>query len=196
MEIRHHALLYALICKNAIESLGKKTGEDLIGQFTKDYGRKRGQRMASHTPIRDMNGFFISSEWKGNPGENISSTSYHDDRTESTVTRCAWYETWKEYGLERYGSFYCRYIDKAICEGYDGDFGLELKSAIGLGDERCLFSWSAKADRKKVEESERRYVLPFDHHCRELLECAAEVLPGEVIKKAKQDFRSLSGESL
>lgn len=189
MEIRHHALLYALICKHTIEHYGKEAGEDLIRKITEEYGRQRGKRMASHSLKKGMNEFFLNGEWKGKEGENISSLSFYDDRTESVVSKCAWYDSWKEYGMEGYGSYYCRYIDKAICEGYGGNFDLELRSAIGLGDEECVFSWSGKGDPETVEKSQRKYILPFDFHCRELYECAERYLPEEVLEKIRNDFR-------
>ena len=86
MEIRHHALLYALICKHTIEHYGKEAGEDLIRKITEEYGRQRGKRMASHSLKKDMNKFFLNGEWKGKEGENISSLSFYDDRTESVVS--------------------------------------------------------------------------------------------------------------
>ena len=84
------------------------------------------------------------------------------------------------------GSHYCRYIDKAICEGYGSDFSLAVPEAIGLGDENCTFIWSASADQRRVEEAKREHILPFDFHCEELLKCAMAVLE-EDLKKAVYD---------
>lgn len=184
MEIRHHALLYALIVRSVSEASDKEEAEETIRQITVRYGRKRGRRMADHSSDKDLNGFFICGEWKGKQGENISSLTFGEDSVTSIVSKCAWYDTWKEYGMERYGSYYCRYIDQAICEGYDGGFSLKLDSAIGLGDRGCIFRWSSHADRKLIEDAEKRYILPFDFHCRELYECAYEVLK----EKGKEDL--------
>ncbi|MBR6261515.1 MAG: L-2-amino-thiazoline-4-carboxylic acid hydrolase, partial [Erysipelotrichaceae bacterium] len=118
MEIRHHAYLYAVLCRHILECAGRQEGEKLIEAFTRDYGLRRGRRMKKNAEKGDMSDFFIVGEWKGQPGENISCLSYEKDETVSVVTKCAWYDTWKEYGLLDYGPYYCRYIDKAICEGY------------------------------------------------------------------------------
>ena len=184
-------MLYALLCKETIGCFGKEKGESSIRDFTRAYGIKRGKRMRDHSVNGDMDEFFINGEWKGKEGENISVMNFHDDCTESLVSKCAWYDAWKEYGLEGYGSYYCRYIDAAICEGYDGDFDLELQSAIGLGDGNCIFRWSGKADPEKVKNSERHYILDFDHHCRELYECAERYLPEEVLEKVRDEFVSI-----
>ena len=176
MNIRHHAYLYAVLCKNILQFYGKEKGEEVIYGLTHSYGVRRGKRMKDNSQFNDINDFFINGEWKGQPGENISSLSYEKDQTSSTVTKCAWYDTWKEYGLLEYGTYYCHFIDKAICEGYDGGFTLDVPKALGYGDDECVFLWSAEADQKKVEGSEKKHILPFDFHCKELLSCAKEVI--------------------
>ena len=144
--------------------------------------------MADHSEKKDMNDFFINGEWKGKEGENISQLSFYEDHTESHVHKCAWFDAWKEYGLLDYGPYYCRYIDKAICDGFDGSFSLEVPAAIGLGDEECVFLWSEKADPELIGLSEKKHILSFDHHCKELCECAGRYLSEELMKKIKDDF--------
>lgn len=190
MEIRHHAYLYAILCKAILEEAGEEKGEKLIHIFTQNYGIARGRRMKEHSPDGGMNDFFIAGEWKGKEGENLSSLSYEKDRTVSRVTKCAWYDTWKDYGLVKEGSHYCRYIDRAICEGYGSDFSLEVPEAIGLGSARCIFIWNAPADQKKVEETKREYILPFDFHCRELLKHALAVLDEDLRKAVYEKCRA------
>ena len=188
MEIRHHAVLYALIVKEISAAFDKEEAEGLIRKITTAYGRQRGRRMADHSEKKDMNDFFINGEWKGKEGENISQLFFYEDHTESHVHKCAWFDTWKEYDLLEYGSYYCRYIDKAICEGFDGSFSLKLLSAIGLGDKECVFIWSDKADPELIDSSEKKYILSFDRHCKELYECAGNYLSGDLMEKIRDDF--------
>ena len=199
MEIRHHAYLYAILCRSILQEAGEEKGEELIRAFTRSYGNARGRRMRQHSPSKDMDGFFIAGEWKGKEGENISSLSCEKDRTVSLVTKCAWYDTWKHYGLLKEGSHYCRYIDKAICEGYDAAFSLDVPEALGLGDRRCVFIWNAPADQKKVQETEREHILPFDFHCEELLRHALDVLDGDmkaaVYAKCRSQFEEEFGDT-
>ncbi len=176
MEIKHHAYLYAILCKSILEEAGEEKGEELIRRFTRNYGIARGRRMRKHSPCGDMEGFFIAGEWQGKEGENLSSLSCEKDRTISTVTKCAWYDTWKEYGLLKEGSHYCRYIDRAICEGYGSDFSLDVAEAIGLGGECCIFIWNAPCDQTKIAKTRREFVQSFDFHCEELLNHAMAVL--------------------
>ena len=196
--IREHAILYALICRKLITRYGREKGEELIERMTVAYGRKRGARMRANSEKGDLSDYFISGEWKGRPGENLSRMIFEEDRTLSEVSRCAWYEAWRENDLLEYGTYYCRYIDKAICEGYDPKLKLEVREALGYGDGRCLFIWNSKADEELVTQSERRHILDFDHHCAELFSCMREQLPeedrGEIAESVAAQFAGYGGE--
>ena len=203
MEIRQHALLYALIAKHCLERYGREKGEELIRKITVLYGNTRGQRMAAlakqDNEDTDLNSFFIHGEWKGRDGENISSMSYEDDHTVSTVTECAWYDTWKEYGLLNYGTYYCRYIDKAICKGFAGSFDLEVKETISSGDGRCNFIWNEAVDEEELRrlksEAEDMWILPFEFHVEELLECAMKILKDKtIIEEVIEEYHKMGEE--
>ena len=189
MEIQEHAVLYALLCKGIIEAAGKEKGEKLIKEFTESYGFKRGRRMRANSSAGDLNDYFINGEWKGKQGENLSKLSFEDDKTVSTVSKCAWYDTWKKYGLTEYGSYYCRYIDKAIVKGFDEDLVLNVEEAFGYGDDRCVFVWMEKADEEKVSCTEKKHILPFDFHCKEMFETALQVF-------SKHDLRQTAFDAL
>ena len=190
MEIKHHAVLYALLCKNIIEAAGKDKGEELIEKFTELYGLKRGRRMKANSLHGDLNDYFINGEWKGRDGENLSKLSFEEDKTLSVVSKCAWYDAWKQYGLTDYGSYYCRYIDKAIVKGFDEDLILNVEKAFGYGDDRCVFAWMAKADEKKVNGTKKEHILSFDHHCKEMYDTALELLSQYELKEAA--FKALN----
>ena len=196
MEIRDHALIYALLCRNIISETGKENGEELIRRITEAYGLKRGARMAELSEGRSISDFLIHGEWKGKEGENISSMTYNNDSTVSTVSKCVWYDTWKKYGLLDYGPYYCRYIDKAICKGFDGDFDLKVEKSIGSGDDACVFVWTQGTNeeyiRKEKEEANGKWIKPFSFHCQELYECAAEILADDIrdviLNNTKEDY--------
>ena len=206
-EIRDHALLYALLAKYCIEVCDKEEGERLIEKITVLYGHRRGKRMRSLSDqdglIPDINAYLTHGEWRGKPGENISTLKLTDDRTVSSVSKCAWYDTWKKYDLVSYGSYYCRYIDQALCEGFDGTFGLEIPGTLSGGNDVCLFEWSQSADLMKVDALRKeygdQYIRSFDYHTDELLACAAEILNAEnrrsVLELAKQEYEKLMKSS-
>ena len=203
--IRQHAVLYALICKWCF--LGaEEEAEELIRKITESYGKRRGERMRflaeRNKEEIGMNSFLIHSEWQGKKDENSSRTFYEKDRTVSEVTKCAWCEAWKEYGLLKYGSFYCRYIDRAICEGFDGGFDLKVSSVLSRGDPCCRFEWTAGADEASVSKEKPKpgWILPFSFHCKELFQCAQEVLCAcgreEVLEEAKREFIGIFPETM
>ena len=195
MEIRDHALLYACMARAILKHLPKKEAEALIEKITVDYGFQRGKRMASFSKNGDLNDYFINGEWKGKEGENISKMFFKEDKTVSVVSKCAWYDTWKRYGLEEYGSYYCRFIDKAICEGFNKDLLLDVNTSIGLGDRNCEFVWHEKADEEKVRNTRREHILPFDHHCKELYDCMEKHLPEKqraiILEEIKNGLKEL-----
>ena len=187
--IRHHAVLYALIVKYIFVYDDKP--EETIRDFTHAYGIKRGQRMRrlaleNNEPL-NINSFLIHGEWAGEKGENSSVLSNDMKNTYSTVHKCAWFDYWKEYELLKYGTYYCRYVDKAICEGFDGDFSLGLDKAIGFGNEQCEFRWNRKYDEEYLGSRPKKWILPFDFHCRELKDTAYEILDENIREKVLED---------
>ena len=151
-------------------------------------------------------GYMLSGEWQGEPGENRSELFYETDSVRSEVHVCKWCDTWKKYDLLSYGPLYCQYIDKAIAEGFDGDFTLHVKSILSAGDAVCTFVWDQPADetavadiRKKRQES---LIRPFSFHCAELLRCTKEILEEtvpqksmEILSLTENDFRTLKPEA-
>lgn len=208
MEIREHAILFALTAKHCLEIAGHENGERLIRDITVLYGHKRGERMCRRaeadceTP--DIAAYLVHGEWQGKPGENISTMSSESGRTVSRVTKCAWHDTWKALGLQEYGRYYCRYIDQALCEGFHGTFSLEIPASMGSGDDHCVFVWSQAADEKDVARRKEKLggsgILPFDFHCQELYECASAVLlesgRKDILSGIRNEFKMLTGVSI
>ena len=203
--IEQHAVLYALFAKEIFKYLKEKDAESLIEKATFRYGYSRGERMRKVTlsngyPL-NMNSFFLFGEWKGRPGENLSSLQQMAEATESHVTKCAWYDAWKKHGLTRYGCYYCRYIDQGICAGYRGEFSLAVPSAIGLGDEKCIFHWTQSYDPVQLEKDRsvtgESNIKPFSFHCRDLYDCFAGFLDAypdkkeQILHSVMESFRSL-----
>lgn len=196
--IRHHAALYGLLVKY-IFKYAKDDAQAIIEKLTRSYGLKRGQRMArlalENNEELNINTFLVHGEWMGEEGENSSTLSCDTDNTVSTVTKCAWYDYWKEYDLLPYGHYYCHYIDKALCEGFNADFSLDLDKAIGLGDDVCLFRWNRKYAEDYLVSHPKKWILPFDFHCRELRDTAYEILDEDIrdliLKEVDEEFKRM-----
>lgn len=192
--IREHALFYGLLAKNVCLSLGKAKGKQIMHDITYAYGYHRGERMRNtalqngDTP--DMLAYFVYGEWKGKQGENISTMEYRNDCSISTVHKCAWIDTWQKYDLMDYGPLYCRDIDVAIKDGFNGGFDLTVEKSKGRGDDVCLFHWTQPADETKLleikKENKDRFIKPFSFHVQDLLEAAEKILAEKVPDKAEQ----------
>ena len=182
--IEAHALLYALVSKTVLEKYGQTEGETILKEITETYGIRRGERMRKNAETAgygsDLSAFFLSGEWEGKQGENVSALSAEAETTVSEVSVCAWYGTWRKYGLLPYGSYYCRWIDKAIAEGFAGSFSLSVPCTKGAGDPVCRFVWDEAYDPSYVNREKQArsssYVRPFSRHCEELLSSAEDVL--------------------
>ena len=201
---RHHAVLHALLAKHTFAKYADAA--DRIRVFTEQYGLKRGRRMAANALSQgdpcDMTSFFIYGEWSPAGSCNESQMHYETDACISEVRVCAWFEAWKEYGLEEYGRLYCRYIDKAIAEGFAGSFRLTVKEAFGYGDNRCVFFWDSSCDTERLagarKKNGQRYIRPFSFHSQELIDTYREAFPEDedIIDQAKDSFSQLFGFSL
>lgn len=184
--IREHALYYALLAKAVLETDHLQDAETCLKHITEEYGRRRGARMRANAavlcPADDLSAFFLTGEWAGKPSENQSELLRLSHTTESRVHVCAWYDTWRQYGLLAYGTYYCRWIDLAIAEGFDGSFRLSVPQTKGAGYSVCRFVWNQPVS---APESERPFLLPFSFHIEELRHTAQEVLYRTVPEQAK-----------
>ena len=203
MEIRDHALIYALLTRKIFEKFDRKKAEELIEKITVLYGHKRGKRMARlalmNDEEKDLKSFMLHGEWKGKPGENESVMVYDEDAMSSFVHKCAWFDTWEKYGLKEYGTYYCRYIDKAICEGFAGNFDLKVPHRLADGDTQCCFIWSDSVDKEELARIKKaagdKWILPFTFHCEELCESAMEVLDDEeLLKDVMKEYQEMIKE--
>ena len=182
--IREHALLFALLGEELNQHFGTEAGNALLEEVTKAYGRKRGQRMRTNAERMgygdSLEAFFLVGEWQGKPGENKSQLLCNAAETVSEVTRCAWYDTWVKAELISSGSCYCRFIDQALCDGFDGSFSLQVEETLSGGCTRCVFRWdeAVNPDNIAVKKREQPESLlrPFSFHCSELNETVEEVL--------------------
>ena len=184
--IREHALYYALLAKAVLETDHLQHAETCLKHITEEYGRRRGARMRANAaalcPADDLSAFFLTGEWAGKPGENQSELLRQSHTTESRVHVCAWYDTWRKYGLLAYGTYYCRWIDPAIAEGFDGSFTLSVPQTKGAGDSVCRFVWNQPLS---ALQNERPFLLPFSFHIEELRYTAQEVLYRSVSEYAE-----------
>ena len=101
-DIPHHANLFALIYKAAVDFYGEK-GALAADEGTKLYGQQRGARMAVRA-MKDgapltMENYRLYGEWTDKNGRSASVTKSKTPVCCTDTTVCGWCEAWKEAGL-------------------------------------------------------------------------------------------------
>lgn len=147
-DIPHHANLFALIYKAAVDFYGEK-GALAADEGTKLYGQQRGGRMAQRA-VKDgapltMESYLLYGEWADKNGHSKSYVSATQPVYCTNTTVCGWCEAWKKAGLLEYGKNYCTYVDKNLVKGFNPDLVLDINSVLSQGGETCAFQWNGFA---------------------------------------------------
>lgn len=192
--VTHHGLLIGLYGKTLEEHLGEY-GLDIFANAIMRYAHERGQRMRKRA-VRD--GRRLDHETFLSYGELQIPSSPEDYSigSESPVYtlcchRCMCQESWARYGLERYGALYCRYVDLHLIQGFHPDLAIITRSALGLGDSCCTFSYvgycQTPKSRQRIaavkKELAGQYTKDFLYHCGHLVSifhtCISDILGEE-----------------
>lgn len=125
---KHHAYLVGRFYEELMSKCPDRA-EAIFIMCTQRYAQQRGSRMAQRA-IRDGRVLNFTTyreygEWKNtetvkaegcaNSGETISWSPDHVEK----VYMCPWAAQFKEMGLEKCGTLYCRYVDKSIVHGFN-----------------------------------------------------------------------------
>lgn len=208
--IEHHAVLYALLARNAL-AIGDD-GKRALKNATIAYGNERGRRMANYAQKEGIipcgETYPIFKEWRA-PGEegNIPGESGNLPSYTTRVIRCQWTESWKKHGLLEYGRYYCHDIDKSMYQSYQQFHKLTIHGLLSAGDEMCIFDWGyprtldmAAQIAEKQGEIGERYVRNFNFHTADLLRTVASVLQEEckergehACQRAWEEFQEIFG---
>ena len=145
-KIEHHAVLFALFAKHAIELCGEKGKEAILTGMT-TYGNERGARMAANAiahgdPLTTMTNQAYG-EWKPDYNGQMEFGQLRNEPTLQTyISKCAWCDARKKHGLTEYGKFYCVNVDNAVYQGFRSDFVCTpTATSMSWGGERCEFDW-------------------------------------------------------
>ena len=146
LTIEHHAVMFALLAKHAIEISGEKGKEAILAGMTL-YGNERGRRMALNALERGDKLTVLNSqaygEWKPDfPGQMEFGVTCGMPVLHTYIARCAWCDAWAKHGLTEYGKYYCCNIDNAWFQGFNPEFTCtQLNPPMSWGGDCCRFSW-------------------------------------------------------
>ena len=213
MKIENQAVLFALLCKYTVLAHGDR-GVEVIQEGMINYGRERGRRMAANA---EANGDPIEmwteqayGEWQPDrEGQMEFGYSQTEPVLKSYITKCAWCDAWKKYGLLGYGREYCVNVDSAVYEGFCPDFVCTPDyPTMSWGGERCEFDWGqplseedAEKLRTKKAELGTSCMKGFDFHTAHIYYAITAVIrkrfpddAADIIQKASRDYIGIFGQ--
>ncbi|MCL2495898.1 MAG: L-2-amino-thiazoline-4-carboxylic acid hydrolase [Clostridiales bacterium] len=206
--IDDHAVLFGLLCKNACEQRGEK-GLMAAKNATILYAKERGLRMAQRAlangdPLIPKN-YLAYGEWLDHKKWSQTQVESITPEFHFSVVRCGWNDTWKKYGLEKYGIIYCSLVDKNLAFGFNPQMKLQVNAVLSPGHEKCDFhllgaDFSGEEDMmansKKQAGMAEKTVKDFLYHTGHLLSAMRRVFYYEmglekgdkIVKQALQEY--------
>lgn len=197
-DIEQHAVLYALLEKEAVEQAGE-AGRAAMTEATAQYGLERGRRMRAHALEHgdEVNSFtyLAYGEWSPKPGQMEVGEVPEIELYTTHVTKCEWCRCWNKHNLMEYGKAYCQNVDKCIAHGYDPDFDLGVNSLMSAGDAVCEFGYGfimTPELREKLAEIRQRIGTSaqkgFNYHTAHLWVTCRRVLCEQLGETAGNDI--------
>jgi len=209
--IEHHAVLFALLAKYAIEASGEN-GEKAILAGVVRYGNERGQRMAARAlangdSVDDIINFFAYTEWKPLTGQMEMNSLIRGGKFVQHYIKCAWHNAWTKYQLNEYGKLYCVSIDHAVLQGFNPNLHLDVSCNLSWGAPYCEFDWQidlTDVDQRRLAAKKEvlgvSCVKNFNYHTGHLLQAIQSTLnkqlgqTGEIaVNQALTAYRNLFG---
>ncbi len=211
--IEHHALLFALISKNTLESYGEE-GKEAILQAMIVYGNERGQRMAQRALANGDELSVVNSqaygEWIPNyAGQMVFGRIAGEPTLKTFISKCAWCEAWEKHNVLEYGKLYCVDVDNAVFQGFNPQFlCTPITTSMSFGGERCEFDWGQAftpednvALEKKKEQLGTSCVKDFNYHTAHLYVSLGRTLHNilgpvtkDIMEKALSEYVCVFGQ--
>ena len=175
--IDDHAVIYGLLCK-AADGLGGEMAYTAMSRATVLYAAERGRRMAKRAaedglPL-DLPTYRAYTEWVDDRRQMKVETVQLSPNYRMNGTYCVWNETWKQYGLEKYGVIYCQYVDQTMVRTFNPENNLVIHAVQSHGGYGCDFEWPGlsfrdaeemKAAAQYKQSKRERAVRDFLYHC-------------------------------
>lgn len=152
--IDDHALIFGLLGKHAEACCGP-VGMEALNKGTIQYARERGIRMAKRCladgrPLT-MRNYLLYGEWTDPRGwTNLEVAGIVPD-CRNHVEHCGWNDTWRKYGLLRYGAVYCTWTDKNLVYGFNPALEIGVEGLLTHDAPSCEFHWMGTDFREEQE---------------------------------------------
>jgi hypothetical protein len=208
----HHASLFGIIARNAVECAGDE-GRLAIIEAVKVYGLQRGRRMRKRAlrngDKTNMTAYRAYSEWKAPQGSVQSEIVERSPVLVIRILSCPWNDAWQKNNLTELGHYYCDNIDRYLAMGFDESLKLEVEQTFsGCGLEYCEFAWhgidfTEENERLTLEMRNRlgeSCIKDWLYHIRHLTHVLSDTLIKRlanadiIMQKSKDDFLKLFGD--
>ncbi len=213
LHIEHHAVLFALLAKQAVELCGERGKESILRGMTV-YGMERGTRMAWNARKRgdQINTMTNQAygEWKPDFDGQMEFGQIRTQPTLQTyIAKCAWCDAWEKHGLTEYGKLYCVNVDNAVYQGYQDKYVCtQVTEPMSWGGPRCEFDWGCpltpeenEALAVKKKELGTSCMKDFTFHTAHLRAAISRTLIGDLgddgqraVDRALAEFAELFGQ--
>jgi hypothetical protein len=211
----HHAMLFALMSRAAIQTTGETEGERVIRQAVRIYGEQRGHRMALRATANGhpltMANFLAYSEWALDRGATDLRVVAKVPHAKVHIGKCPWHRIWTENDLLSYGRYYCLEIDSALVRGFNPELKLDVNESLSAGQSRCEFifhdanltlrNYLVTAYRKLVKPG-KTCRMPWDYHCGHLYKTVGDTIihqldstGREAVETALAEFAETCGQA-
>lgn len=191
-KIEHHATLFALLSKHAIDLCGE-AGKNAILKGMTAYGNERGARMAKNA-LSHGDGLTTMTnqaygEWHPDYEGQMDAGQLRIQPTLQTyVSKCAWCSAWEKHNLLDYGKYYCLNVDNAVYQGFRADFTCRhLSMPLSWGGKRCEFDWGHPLTEEenrllaeKKQELGTSCMKDFTYHTAHILHTISQTLTEEL----------------
>ncbi len=146
------ATLFSFAAKAVIDELGPEKGEALLKKAIEEFGRARGRRIAGIVkglgkPLTFKN-YLIYSDVDPRNTHPQPVDIVNGDFIMKTG-ECVLWNTAGEFGLRDFSSFFCKYFDDGVLDGYNQDIKLTKAYRYQTGKDHCVFRWIMKESNKQ-----------------------------------------------
>ena len=178
---RTHAYLAASFYGHMKERFGERAVPAYI-HAVQYYAGQRGRRMAQRA-IRDgvalthaaflQYGELATTDLVSSSDKEIVSLS---PDYEVHIRKCPWHDQFVEMGAQEAGSIYCRYLDEALCRGFNPDLVYQAPMNLNIGSFCLQRVLNTRYESVPDDPPKKEYRQDFSYHCGNLYFSFAEFL--------------------
>ena len=168
-----HAFISASFYKHLVEMFGER-GKKAFIHGTIYYAEQRGRRMAQRAikDGRELNfatymqygEWVFSEELKSKNECGVSEIAEYEPDFVEKVYSCPWHRQFVDMGLSEAGEIYCKYLDTAICRGFNPEIPYVVSQTLYKHD--CCIQSVKDAGLKNDASYPKKmeYVKDFSYH--------------------------------